>query len=532
MIATALLTQRLFDGYMFAGARLDGLVSLSVGLLAVATTAAALRAWEHIESERLGQSFVRDARLRLFGHWHRLDARALQRRGSGSVMLRFINDMTAIRQWISLGLARLAVSLVMIAGTLAVLALLSPWIATLVACTGALGLVASILLGGRLEDAVRSARRDRARLASNVAEKTAAMVVIQAHGQYRREARKLAGQSDTLVRAMVRRAGWIGTLRAVADATVRVTTVGVLAFGAWAVSQSVATPGSIVAALSVVALLMPSIRELGRVHEYWKSAVVAREQAQSFLASGPVLRERRQARPLPDGQGEVRFCDVTISPVTEPFSRTVPPGAHIAITGPNGAGKSTLLWLAARLIDPDSGRIEIDGEDIARVRTASLRRAVGIVSSDLPMLRGSIRRNLLYRRPDADDEEYRRVWRLCELDSLLDSLPRGIDTRLAHDARNLSGGERVRLALARALLGQPRLLLLDEADAHLDSPTRALLQRLVCAYPGTVLMATRHPDLIAAADEVWEVGDGRVRVATPAPGSGTRVVDFRSGTPA
>jgi len=530
MIATALITQRIFDDYMFAGAQLQGLAPFAAALMAVAIGAAPLRAWEQIEAERLGQDFVRDLRLTLFAHWHRLDARALQRRGSGSLMLRFINDMTAIRQWISLGIARLVVSVVMITGTLAVLARLNPRIALLVACTASLGILTSVMLGGRLEGAVRTGRQYRARLAGNIAEKTAAMAVVQAHGQFRREARRLAGQSDALVRAMVTRAGWIGTLRAVADATVRITTAGVLTFGAWEVSQQLATPGTVVAALAVVALLVPSIRDLGRVHEYWKNAGVSREKALQFLDSGPVLIERKRAKPLPDGPGEVRFRDVSISPLTEPFSRTVAPGTHVAITGPNGAGKSTLLWLAARMIDPTFGRVEIDGENIARVRIESLRRAVGIVSSDLPMLRGSVRRNLLYRMPDAGDDESTRVWRLCELDRLIEALPQGIDTRLAQDARNLSGGERVRLALARALLGNPRLLLLDEADAHLDAATRNLLARIVRHYPGTVLMVTQHPELMDASDEVWHVGDGRVRVPFGGKVQSTRVVDLKPGT--
>ena len=530
MIATALLTQRIFDGYMFAGAALAGLQELAASLVGVAIVSAGLRWWEIVEAEQLGQNYVHDVRQRLFDHLYRLDARGLQDRGRGPLMLRFISDMTALRQWISLGVARLTVAVVMIVGAFAVLAMMSPALAGVVALISSLGAFGSAALGSQLENAVRRARRRRAVLASNIAEKTAAMIVVQAHGQYRREAKRLARQSKALVREMIGRANAIGALRAVADGAVRLTTAGVLAFGAWEVSQSSATAGTVVAAMAIVALLVPSVRDLGRVHEYWKNAAVAREKVVAFLISGPVLAEQRDAAPVPDGRGEVRFVDVTLAPLNQPFSAVVAPGRHVAITGRNGSGKSTLLWLAARLLDPGAGRVELDGRNLKAVQLDSLRDAIGVVSSDLPMLRGSVKRNLMYRLPRATTGDVERAWRACELDEMIESFPRGLATRLVDDARNLSTGERMRLSLARALLGQPRLLLLDEAEASLDAATRAILVKLVQEYRGTVLMVTHDPAMTATADEVWEVIDGRVSVlrssANPVVAN---VVDFKTG---
>jgi ATP-binding cassette subfamily B protein len=530
MVATALLTQRAFDGYMFVGAPLSGLRETVAALVAIAIASAALRAWEVVAAEQLGQSYVHDTRQRLFHHLYRLNARRMRGRALGPLMMRFISDMSAMRQWVSLGVARMIVALTMMIGAFAVLVVLSPALAGIVAAAGASAAVASALLGKPLQHAIRRARRRRTALANNIAGKTTAMPVVQAHGQFRREAQRLARQSKALANEMVNRAVWIGALRAVADAAVRLTTAAVLAFGAWAVSQSAATAGTVVAAMAIVALLLPSVRDLGRVHEYWRNASIAREKAEAFLASGPLLTESRHARPLADGRGEVRFVDVTLTPLTQPFSARVAPGRRIAITGDNGAGKSTLLWLAARLLDPDTGHVQLDGSNLKDVQLESLRAAIGIVSSDLPILRGSVKRNLLYRAPRASAREIERVWRACGLDALIEALPDGLETRLLDDARNLSTGQRMRLALARALLGDPRLLLLDEADANLDAPTRALLAKIVGEYPGTVLMVTHDPQLIEIADETWVVGDGRVAVTRGgAASTAANVVDFKTG---
>jgi len=196
------------------------------------------------------------------------------------------------------------------------------------------------------------------------------------------------------------------------------------------------------------------------------------------------------------------------------------PGAVVALVGPNGAGKSTLLSLAARLIDPDEGRVVLDGQDLAKHSLASVRRAIGMMSPDLPLLRGTIDKNLRYRWPDAPVEEIDRVKALCEIDKVLAELPEGEQTRVTEGGGNLSLGQRQRIALARALLGRPSILLLDEADAHLDHDSRAVLERILAEYRGTVLLVTHSGDRLADVDTIWRMKAGRlVEVATPAEAS-------------
>jgi ABC-type bacteriocin/lantibiotic exporter with double-glycine peptidase domain len=182
----------------------------------------------------------------------------------------------------------------------------------------------------------------------------------------------------------------------------------------------------------------------------------------------------------------------------------------IALVGPNGAGKSTLLSLAARLIDPDKGRILLDGQNIAKCSLSSTRRAIGMMSPDLPLLRGKIDKNLRYRWPEAPDEEVKRVKTLCEIDKVVGELREGDQTRLTEGGGNLSLGQRQRIALTRALLGNPSILLLDEADAHMDHSTGMLLDKILAEYRGTVLLVTHNPDRLSSADIIWSIKKGQL----------------------
>jgi ATP-binding cassette, subfamily B, bacterial len=216
------------------------------------------------------------------------------------------------------------------------------------------------------------------------------------------------------------------------------------------------------------------------------------------------------ARGLIAVRGSVEFRDVSLGDTLRGFSAAAAPGRVTAIVGPNGAGKSTLLALAARLLDPDSGTVLIDGQPLSSVTLESVRRSVGVVGADLPLLRGSLDRNLRYRWPDAPEDEVQRVRALCRIDEIEATLPREVRLQVQEGGANLSLGARQRIALARALLGKPAVLLLDEADVNLDAQSRRILDKVLRDYEGTVLMATHRIDFAARADALWVVTRGRL----------------------
>lgn len=480
------------------------------GIVLLVATSAGLRMLERIDAERLGQGYVHQVRLLLYAHLSSLLPRNMQQRRKGGMMLRFLSDLTALRQWLSLGLARLAVSLVSICVALAAMAFLNWQLSLVVSVILAAGMLLMWMLGDPLERTVRKARYRRSCLAGNLNEKVASMAVVQVSGQTRREQNRIERQSSRLRAAMVERARMIGGLRAVTAMASMLATFAALLTGAYLVRAGQTTPGMVVAAMSITAFLAPSLRDIGRVYEYWHGARVSREKLERYLGRDELAAYPAAVRGPRRGAGRIEFRDVSVNGSITDFRATIQPGRVVALVGPNGAGKSTLLSLAARLVRPDDGRVLVDGRDLASISRDSLRRVIGMVSAELPLLSGTIRKNLYYRWRQAPAEEVGRVSEQCGLAALLDTLPEGDATRVVEGGSNLSTGQRRAVALARALLGSPRLLLLDEPDAGLDSAALSRLDGIVANYPGTVLLATHRPELARRADEIWFLQAGRL----------------------
>jgi len=508
-IATTLLVRYIFDNLRHLT---DGhqIIWACGGLIIAACASAWMQFRNRVVSEALGQDYVYELRMTLYQRLSSLAPRALQRRAKGSILLRFMGDLTALRQWVSLGAARLMVAIVVISLAFVTLALID-WPQALAAGSiMAGGMLFTLVVGRSLEEAAREARRCRARLANNMNEKVTSMAVVQVFGQSDRERRRIVRQSLKLQGAMLKRARIIGQLRALTQGTAALAITVVLTLGAYEVMAERITLGTVVAVMTIVRLLVPFLRDLGRVQEYWRGARVAQDKIGSFLAIPGLVDEASDAVPLPNGAGTLEFERASLTGALNHFSARAEAGSVIAIIGPNGAGKSTLLALAARLLDPDDGKIRIDGADLTRVKLDSLRRAVGIVSAELPLLRGSVGRNLRYRWPSAPEAEVARVYRLCGIDEILKQLPEGVNTRVQESGANLSMGQRQRIAFARAILGTPRILLLDEADANLDPKASAIIDRVIADYAGTVLIVTHRADRLAQADCIWHLRDGRL----------------------
>lgn len=481
------------------------IVSVALALAVAAAFIAWLRARERIDAERLGQSYSHDLRMALFAHLTSMSPRSVGAGSRGSTVLRFIGDLSAVRKWVSLGLARLCVAGTMVVVTLIALAFIDP---TLAASTGAAALcggLGAIAQGPKLREATRLARRRRSRLAGHVTESIGAVGVVQANNAVDRERRRVAKHSRRTRNAMVERSRRLGRLQAVAEATGSGATamllLAALVFG-------IEAP-QVAAGMTVVGLLVPQLRGLARVQEYRQQYRVAIEAIERFTARPPQLSEADEPAVLASGPGELELRSASLGPVRD-VTACARAGRTIAVVGSNGSGKSTLFSMIGRLVDLDGGQIVLDGSDLATVSLSDAHAAIGMAGPDLPLMKGSIHRNLTYHYREASDDEVDWVIELCSLRALLAELPEGLQTRVDEGGANLSSGQRQRILLARAVLARPRLLLLDEADANLDAATAGVLDAVLEAHVGTALVITHRRDRAERADEIWHLADGRL----------------------
>lgn len=482
----------------------------AVGLLGSTGLAAWLRYIERIDAERLGQEYIHRIRLTIFDRMKHFAPRAMANRSTGSSMLRFVGDLSAIRRWVSLGLARIVVSMIVTVISISMLAYLDIYLAICSIVILSFGLVWNLLMGPRMHQVISETRRLRGRLAGNINEKIRSFIVIQAFNQHKRERRRFSKQSRQLRDAMINRSRASAGMRIVNEGATALSMGAILSLGSFEVFRNMTSAGNVVAAMAVVGFLSNAFRDMGRVHEYLQAYKVSKQKILEFMQTKP-LRGRSSKRPsLQIEKGTIELRKVSIRGALKEVSGTIHGGSKLALIGDNGAGKSTLLQVIARLVDPTKGKVLIDGQDISSCNPASVRQEIGIVSPDLPLMKGSVRYNLRYRVPEATEEELSRVVKLCGIDSLLAQLPDGESFRVQEGGRNLSLGQRHKLAIARALLGQPSILIVDEIDANLDQQAALILEDVLKTYTGTLLLVSRSTERLALVDTCWHLASGEL----------------------
>lgn len=519
-VATALLVHRGFDRLVLgAGAsNVQAAAALTAAFIAAILATSWLRWRSGVDAERLGQDYVHAMRMRLFRHATTLGGDGTRQMSNGAMMLRFVGDLTAIRNWVSLGLARLIVDGLGIAVALAGLALVHPVIAAAVTVSVLAAAAVAIAIGPSLQGRTREARRRRGRIAAIVNDRIARMNVVEAFGQEERELRRVNRASSRLYAALVDRARVASLLRSLSEASAAFASMCALLVGSLQVAAGRATPGAVVAAMVVSGLLAPRLRDLGRVFEYWNAAAVARDMQSRFLALRPIARplQRGGGEPVPEAASRIELRNVSRPPIFADVSLAIEPGERVAVIGASGSGKSTLLRLVGGIIEPAQGTVRLGDRDIRTYRWPELRRRVAMVSPELGLLRGSLRLNLTYGARDVESARLADVVALCGLQPLVARLERGLDTRLTGEGGGLSTGERTRVAIARALAAQPSVLLLDETEAHLDRPAREALDALIESFPGTIVFVTHDPTHVKRADRAVEIRDSGVTPLTVA----------------
>jgi len=294
--------------------------------------------------------------------------------------------------------------------------------------------------------------------------------------------------------------------------------IAVLAgLGGWMTLQDWATVGTIASFYSYSRKFAAPLRQLGNLYNQIQAALAGAERVFEVIDQQPELTDAPDAVALDDIAGKVvfdhvDFCYVPGVPVIKDMSLQAQPGQTIALVGPTGAGKTTMINLLTRFYDIDRGAIRIDGQDIRRVQKSSLRRQLGIVLQDTFLFSESVMENIRYGRLDATDKECIAAARLADADSFIRRLPRGYDTPLSERGSNLSQGQRQLLAIARAVLANPGILILDEATSSVDTRTESRIQQaLLRLIKGRTSFVIAHRlSTIRDADKVLVINDGRI----------------------
>lgn len=515
-VAGPYLMGRAIDEYIVDN-DLPGLFQITL-LLAGVYVAMALTTWlQTFVMARVSQSSVRDLRQDLFNHLQVLPLRFFDRRASGDLMSRVTNDVDNISSVLSESVTQLINSVLTLVGVSAMM-LWMDWPLALISLL-TFPLMASLTgqVAKRARRGFREQQEALGALNGMVEETIAAEQVVKAYGREQASIETFEKFNNRLKYAGTR-AQFFGTLMPPLTFFVNNMGLVIVAFaGGYMAVQGDVTIGVIAAFISYVRQFGRPLGQVANLYNSIQSALAGAERVFETIDEFPEAPDMPDAIALERVRGDVVFDRVCFGyekdvPVLKEVSLHARPGEKIALVGPTGAGKTTIVNLLTRFYDIDSGTICIDGHDIREVKREALRRQLGIVLQDTFLLSDTVRENILYGRLDASDEEVVDAARLANADPFIRRLPRGYDTVLSERGGNLSQGQRQMLAIARAALADPSILILDEATSSVDTRTEMRIQQaLLRLMEGRTSFIIAHRlSTIRNVDEILVIDDGQI----------------------
>jgi ATP-binding cassette subfamily B protein len=496
---------------------LPGLLRVSLLLLVIYIAAGIASIIEGILMVNIAQGLVADIRSQLFSHIQSLSMAFFDRRPAGDLMSRLANDTDAINTTLSNGLVDFTTNILTLGGIMIAMFFLS-WqlaIATLILLPLMLWITSEITRRSRV--LFRNVQRNLGVLNASMEENIAGLRAIKA---FAREDETLedfrqinATNRDVGIKADI----IIASLGPMFTTMSTITIAATALLGGWLAIRGIVEVGVIATFVIYIMNFFRPMRAISMLYNQLQSAMAGAERIFAILEEKPTVGDAPGAQPLPAIQGEVKFDHVDFSyipgkPVLIDVNLEAKPGQTIALVGPTGAGKTTIINLLSRFYDITSGAIYVDGHDIRTVQQASLRRQLGIVLQDTFLFSATVMENLRYGRLDATDEEVVAAAQLANADRFIRLLPQGYQTLVSERGNNFSQGQRQLLAIARAILADPRVLILDEATSSVDTRTELQIQEaLLNLLKGRTAFVIAHRlSTIVNADEVLVVNDHRI----------------------
>jgi ATP-binding cassette subfamily B protein len=500
------------------GKRLDVLNLVAVLWLVFQLIGAATEHWRIRILNRTGQGILYDLRQELFSHLQWLSLRFYDGRPVGRVMARVTNDVEAINNLINAGLVTIVSQAVSLVGIVAVMFALNVKLAVMsfVVVPGMVWIVAR--LRPAMEGAWRNVRKANSNINANLNESLTGIRVTQSFCREGKNIELFGALNNAYYERFMRAIKIEVAIWPLVDVFALVGIVLVLWMGADMVIREEITIGYVMAFTDYLFRFWEPISAISRVYSRVLSAMASAERIFEYLDTKPEILDAQNAVALPTLSGEVRFEDVSFryedgdKIVLRDINLTVKPGQMVAFVGPTGAGKTSIINLLMRFYDPQQGRVLVDGHDLREVQLASLRSQMALVLQDSFLFSGTVADNIRYGRIDATLEDIQRVAKAVQVDKFVERFEKGYEHEVNERGARLSVGQRQLISFARALLADPRILILDEATSSVDTQTEHLVQEAMhnLLEGRTAIIIAHRLSTIQRADCIYCIEDGRI----------------------
>ncbi|HTS76965.1 MAG TPA: ABC transporter ATP-binding protein [Bryobacteraceae bacterium] len=456
---------------------------------------------------RVSAAVLFDMRLALYRHLQMLSPRFWARTKLGDVISRINNDIAEVQRVSADSLLSVLSNIVFLAGSVGIMIALSPRLFLVSVAAVPVSLWALKHYQRRLADRVRTVRERSADIGSFLLETLLGIRLVVSSQAESREVERFRARNQSFLDALLSMQLTSFLSGAVPGTVLTVATAAIFLYGGKLVIDGALTTGSLVAIMAYHMRLLAPVQNMMSLYTNLVSGGVALSRVWELFDTKPEIGDRPGSMPLVQVRGEIEFDRVSFNhegnAVLQDLSFHVPPGKICAILGPSGAGKSTLADLLIRFYDPDAGAIRIDGRDLRDMPLKELRHLIVLVDQSPYLFQASVRENIAYARPDASHQEIHEAASAACIHDRIMALPEGYDTIIAERGQTLSAGERQRIALARALLANPKILVLDEPTSALDEANeRAIAEALVRVADGrTAILITHRPSLARIAHQ-------------------------------
>ncbi len=469
-------------------------------------------------SEFIAQSIIHDIRVKLYEHLNNLSFSFYDESRTGDLMARITTDTETLHRFLGRVSSFVTENILTIIGILIIMLFWDYRLGLLYVMILPLMVFGMYMYSSRVRPMFRKVRKRFAKLTELVQENFVGMEVIKLFGREKQQEKKFNKQNreyvDISIKASKVSALWMPYVHFL----IGLSTALVVWYGGRLVIQGTISIGMLAGFISYIAMLTRPVRQTGMMINLSSQATAASERIFDVMDMSPEVKDAPDAHKLPPVKGKVEYRDVSFSykkgeRVLKDINIKVEPGETVAIVGPTGSGKSTLLHLLPRFYDPDEGKISIDGHDIKEVTIDSLRKQVGIVLQHTFLFGASIRENISYGRPDASMDEIIRCAKIAQIHDFIGSLPLGYETPIGERGVDISGGQRQRLAMARVLLTDPGLLILDEPTSSVDVETEDRMQEAMkeVIKNRTTFVIAHRLWTVRNADKILVLKDGEIQ---------------------